>query len=267
MNIVLPGILASLLYLASATLQVMSLRHGTSQRTLVLTLGSIGLILHGASLVQQIYTQAGVNLALLPMISLMFLSVGAMVILSSLRRPIENLLIVPFPLAAVAIVASLIFKDTYAPLATLSHGFVAHIILSIIAYSLLTIAALQALLLAFGDYELRHRRLAVMRALPPLQTMEGLLFELLWGGLIFLSASIGTGFFYLGNREAMAPGLMHHTIITLGAWVVFAVLLWGRYQLGWRGQIASRWTLAGFALLVLGYFGSKFVLEVVLGRI
>ena len=89
--------------------------------------------------------------------------------------------------------------------------------------------------------------------------------SLLAAGLLFLTLSIATGFVFLDDLSG--PGLVHHTVITMAAWVVFAVLLWGRHQLGWRGAIASRWTLSGFVLLVLGYFGSKLVLEVILGRI
>jgi ABC-type uncharacterized transport system permease subunit len=131
---------------------------------------------------------------------------------------------------------------------------------------LLAIAAFQAALLSIGDYELKNRKLAVLRRMPPLQTMESLLFELLWVGLIFLSFSIASGFIFLDDSADNRGGLIHHTMITLIAWLVFATLLWGRYKLGWRGSLASRWALAGFGLLLIGYFGSKLVLEVILGR-
>ncbi|MBT7369129.1 MAG: cytochrome c biogenesis protein CcsA, partial [Gammaproteobacteria bacterium] len=88
--------------------------------------------------------------------------------------------------------------------------------------------------------------------------------EMIGWGLIFLSLSIGTGFVFI--KDTSLPGLMHHMVITFSAWVVFSVLMWGRFQLGWRGAIASRWTLSGFVLLALGYFGSKIVLEIILGR-
>jgi ABC-type uncharacterized transport system permease subunit len=140
------------------------------------------------------------------------------------------------------------------------------VVLSIIAYSLITIAAFQAIFLSFGDYELKHRNLGVLKNLPPLQTLESLLFEMLWVGLVFLSLSIVSGFVFF-DEISSRPGLIHHTIITLAAWVVFAVLLWGRYRLGWRGAVASRWTLAGFVLLAFGYFGTKFVLQMILGRV
>ena len=105
--------------------------------------------------------------------------------------------------------------------------------------------------------------MTTLRYLPSLQTMESLLFELLWAGLVFLSLSILSGFIFF---EQMSRGLIHHTSITLIAWVVFSILLWGRYRMGWRGATASRWTLSGFALLLVGYFGSKLVMEIFLAQ-
>jgi ABC-type uncharacterized transport system permease subunit len=92
-----------------------------------------------------------------------------------------------------------------------------------------------------------------------------MLFRSIWAGLSLLTLSIASGFLFLENADI--PGLVHHTVITAAAWVIFVILLWGRYYLGWRGVLASRWTLAGFILLVLGYFGSKFVIELILHRI
>ena len=60
--------------------------------------------------------------------------------------------------------------------------------------------------------------------------------------------------------------LVHKTVLTIIAWILFSILLWGRHQLGWRSQTAVRFTLAGFAMLMLAYFGSKMVLELVLQR-
>lgn len=268
MNMVVPGILASLFYLASAGLQLAGIkREIPRKRHLVIGMGTLAVLLHGYFSYQEIFTETGINMGFLPMASLIALAIAGLILLSSLRRPVENLAIVLFPMAALCISLSLSLPDSYTLRAQVGHGIVIHIILSVIAYGFLTIATLQAMLLSFGDYELRNRKLGVMRHLPPLQTMDGLLFELLWVGLTFLTLSIVTGFIFLKDQATAIPGLVHHMVITLAAWLVFAVLLWGRYKLGWRGAIASRWTLSGFALLALGYFGSKLVLEVVLGRV
>lgn len=138
-----------------------------------------------------------------------------------------------------------------------------HILLSILAYGILTIAAFQATLLAIQDYQLKHKHpTRFIRTFPPLQTMERLLFQFLLSGEILLTVALVSGFIYLDNM--FAQNVAHKTLLSCLAWVVFGILLWGRYFRGWRGSNAIRWTLAGFLLLMLAYFGSKLVREFVL---
>jgi len=140
-----------------------------------------------------------------------------------------------------------------------------HVVVSILAYAMLTLATIQALVLALQDRNLRsHHPGGLMRALPPLQTMESLLFEMIGLGFILLTFSLLSGFIYLDDM--FAQHVAHKTLLSLIAWIVFAALLWGRYRFGWRGTTAIRWTLSGFVLLMLAYFGSKAILELVLQR-
>lgn len=266
MNPALTGGLACSLYLASAAIQLFggSLQLG-QRRIMVGSTALIAVILHALFSYQEIYTPLGIDIGIYSMASLTSLAIALIVLTSSIRRPVDNLLVLLFPLATVTVLLALFKESSYTPRSDINDGIVAHILLSVAAYGLLTVAAFQAMLLSFGDYELKHRNLGVLKHLPPLQTMESLMFEMIWAGLVFLSLSIGTGFAFLRKGESQ-DGLIHHTTITLAAWVVFVTLLWGRRQLGWRGAVASRWTLAGFALLVIGYFGSKLVLEIILGR-
>ncbi len=265
MNPLLPGIIASILYLASAGFQLLGLKKPvTSGDTIVRISALFAVLFHAMTVYLDLYGSYGINLGLYSMLSLMAVSISAIVLISNFRRPLANLFIVIFPVAAVSLLLQLALESPPGQKTEVTTGILIHVALSVIAYSLLTISALQAALLSFGDYELKHRKLGVLQHLPPLQTMEALLFEMLWVGLIFLSLSIGSGFLFV--EDIHLPGLIHHTVITLAAWCVFAVLLWGRYQLGWRGAIASRWALTGFVLLAIGYFGSKLVLEVILGR-
>jgi ABC-type uncharacterized transport system permease subunit len=141
----------------------------------------------------------------------------------------------------------------------------AHILLSILAYSVLSIGALQAVLLAVQEKHLREKRPGgFIRALPPLQTMETLLFRMIGAGFILLSLALVSGALFV--QDLFAQHLVHKTVLSIVAWAVFAILLWGRQRFGWRGRTAIRWTLSGFFSLMLAYFGSKWVLEVVLGR-
>lgn len=259
------GALASVCYLIAAGLQARIVLQGANHARLVKILGGVAVFGHAIATWQVFYSEAGFNLGVFPMLSVMALSIVAMVLISSFRRPVDNLFIVLFPVAFCTVVLELATTEDLTPRADISAGILGHIVLSIAAYSLLTIAAAQALLLSFGDNMLRGHHLKILKNMPPLQTMEQLMFELLSSGLIFLTLSIATGFIWL--KDMSGPGLVHHTVITLLAWGVFAILIWGRYQLGWRGAQASRWTLTGFVLLAMGYFGSKVVLEVILGRV
>ena len=131
--------------------------------------------------------------------------------------------------------------------------------------SIEAMAAAQAVLLAVQDRHLHGRRPGgFVRALPPLTTMEALLFQMIGGGFVALSFALSSGILFLD--DIFAQHLVHKTILSILTWLVFGVLLFGRWRYGWRGSLAVRMTLAGVALLVLSYFGTKLVLEVILGR-
>ena len=134
-----------------------------------------------------------------------------------------------------------------------------------VAFGLLSIAAVYALFAAIIDHFLRHHHLnPFVRALPALEVLEGLLFRLIGTGFIVLTVSLASGIMFI--NDIFAQHLVHKTILSITAWLVFGLLLWGRWKFGWRGRVAVRMTLAGIVLLLLSYFGSKLVLEVFLGR-
>ncbi len=137
--------------------------------------------------------------------------------------------------------------------------------LTALAFAVLAIAAVQAVLVGLQNQALRHHHIrGIVQSLPPLTTMERVLFELVWAGIVLLTLAIISGLIFLDNL--FAQHLVHKTVLSLGAWVIFTTLLVGRYRFGWRGMRAVRWTLGGCALLLLAYFGSKFVLEILLNR-
>jgi ABC-type uncharacterized transport system permease subunit len=104
----------------------------------------------------------------------------------------------------------------------------------------------------------------LVRNLPALDVLEGLLFQLITAGFIVLTVSLATGLVFV--NDLFAQHLVHKTVLSIFAWLVFGTLLWGRQFRGWRGRVAVRLTLAGIGLLLLSYFGSKLVLEVLLGQ-
>ncbi|WP_459615824.1 cytochrome C assembly family protein [Bordetella sp. 2513F-2] len=150
-----------------------------------------------------------------------------------------------------------------------------HLVLALAAYGLITIAALQAVLMALLDRHL-HRPLEapaersivsrVLDAQPPLLVQEQLLFRLIWVGFVVLTLAVGSGSVASLALTGLVLPFDHKTVFTLLSWITFGVLLLGRHIRGWRGRVALRWTLTGFAFLILAYTGSRFVLEVILHR-
>jgi len=230
-----------------------------------LALGALAALLHALVLYQVVLTPAGLNLGFFNALSLIAWVIAVIILVASLGKPLENLALLGLPLTAATLVLALLFpSDRLVPLDR-GFGFDLHLLLAIVAYSLVSVAAVQALLLAYQDRQLRRKRLGgVVRALPPLQTMEALLFQLIAAGFFVLSLAIVSGAMFVENL--FAQHVAHKTILSIIAWLILAVLLWGRRRFGWRGRVAIRWSLGGFLALMLAYFGSKFVLELILRR-
>lgn len=272
------GLIAVLLYLTGYFLQSRQLslgsesvgrtqlQHGAPETSpdnrTVMVLGLLAVLAHGLSAYNLIHASDGYHFGIVQISTLISASMSLLVILSSYNKPLGNLILGLFPLAILSIILSLSVESQF-PAQAITAGIAAHILLSILAYSFFTIAALQAIFLAFQNHQLKHHHLSsVIKRFPSIQDMESFLFQLLWTGQILLSLGIVVGFLYID--DIWAEGLLHKTFFSLLAWLVFAVLLGGRYQMGWRGKTAIRGTLSGVGLLILGFYGSKFVLEYIL---
>lgn len=264
MNALLAGLFSVAIYTIANALLGRQLRHRTPiQPGPILALGGVAFSLQLLSLHHLIHTGNGFDLSLFHVLSLVSWLGAGVSILFSLYRPVISLTLIAFPLAVLSQLLSLFVDVPYTPLANLPPGAEAHILLSILAYSLLTAATGLAVLLGWQNGRLKEKRpLLPLRFLPPVQTLEHLLFETIAIGFVLLSLAIASGFIYLDN--IFAQHLVHKTILSMAAWLVFAALLAGRYFLGWRGRTAIRWTVSGFVLLVMAFYGSKFVLELVL---
>lgn len=186
--------------------------------------------------------------------------------------PLRGLLPLALPCAAGMLLLPLVFPGNEVA-AQRSLGFRLHLLAAICAYSLLTIAALHAMLMAAMDRELHRGRNGgasepspLFRQMPSLLAMERLLFRLIIAGFVLLTFTVASGLLFSEALFGQALRFEHKTVFALASWAVFAGLLTGRSIFGWRGRLALRWTLAGFAMLVLAYVGSRFVLEVILQR-
>lgn len=250
-----------LLGLRLATVQFPAGRH----RTAVAATAIAAVCTHGALLYQAVITDAGLSLGFFNATSLTAWVIALFLLVATLSKPVDNLGIFVLPLAAFTIVMTLLYPSDRVRLEETNFGVEVHIVLSILAASLIIIAAFQAMLLAYQERHLRQKRPGrLISRLPPMQTQESLLFQMIGLGFFLLSLSLVSGMMFL--RDMFAQHLVHKTILSIFAWLVFAVLLWGRWRYGWRGRKAIRWSLAGVFTLLLAYFGSKLVLELVLGR-
>ncbi len=248
------------LYAASA---VGLAAHGASRRWPGF-IALVALLLHAVAVREDLVVDGAIYFAFAASLSLFMWQCAMLTWLFTLIRPIGHLGVIIYPLAGAS--AALTWLPASPPTSSFGGGWPLglHVLLSLLAYGLLTIAALQALALLMQDRGLRqHQGPAWAKHLPALETMEQVLFQLMAMGLFLLSLSLLSGLIFV--EDLFAQHLLHKTVLSLCAWIVFATLLWGRWQFGWRGRKAINWTLGGYASLLLAYFGSKWVLEALLG--
>jgi ABC-type uncharacterized transport system permease subunit len=270
MNLFIIAMAAILLYLAAtAWLGYRFISPGLNIQRVdgrLLLISCPALFLHALVLYQSVFTDIGMNMGFYNALSLMSWLVALLIILTTLIKPIENLAMVVLPITALALFLEFILPSERIISSSTNFGLDIHIILSVSAYSLLTIAALQSIVLAVQERQLRAKHpVRVMRILPPMQTMEDLLVQFLWVGFFLLSLGLATGLMFV--YDILGQHLTHKTVLSILAWLIFGLVLFGRWAWGWRGKHLVRWTLGGFTLLVLAYFGSKFVSELILERV
>ena len=261
------ALLAVTLYLSCTVLLMMRLRGSNTaailSKPVILVPGFLGLGAHLYTLSTSMMSPIGINIGFFTALSLVCAFIAMFTLVSALRHPIEILGIIVLPIAALTMAADLATSSVHLLPPGSPGGLIFHVVSSIIAYSILGLAALLAIVLSIQNRFLhRHQPGGLIRLLPPLKTMESLLFDAIIIGFICLSVSLISGMVFL--EDMFAQHLAHKTILSILAWLVFATLLIGRWLFGWRGLTAIRWTLVGFVSLMLAYFGSKFVLELIL---
>lgn len=235
------------------------------------------LALHGWLLAAELFLAPELRFGFAPALSVMLWLAVAIYWIESLFLRLDGIEPLILPLAALAAPLPLMFPglDRDANAATLA--FKLHIVVAMLAYSLFTIAMLQAVLMAVVERRLHHARrdaghgasgplAGPLSRVPPLLTLERLLFHTIAAAFALLTLTLATGVAFSETLFGRAMPFNHKTLFAIVSWLTFALLLAGRWLRGWRGRTALRWTLAGFTFLLLAYVGSRFVLEVVLGR-
>lgn len=256
-------IAAFVLYFGAATLLAAPLTGcQRAPRTLGLTLAVLAVLLHAGVLLGM--HGGALDLHFFGALSLVACVVAILTLVVNAKRSVGALGVIVFPLAALFLAIDVFAAPVTAPL-PMDWPIKLHVTLALLAFSVLAIAALLAILLAVQERALRTRQVARwLRALPPLTQTEGLMFRLIAVGFTLLTVALIIGTMFINNIRAQH--LVHTTVLSVAAWLVFGALLWGRRYRGWRGTRAVNLTLIGMAVLVLAFFGSKFVLEVILQR-
>jgi ABC-type uncharacterized transport system permease subunit len=218
------------------------------------------LALHAAALSGQLLQGGALHIGVSEALSLFAWQTALLLWIFSWREPVAVNGLLIYPLSGVFAACAAAWPSPIADVDPLSWKVSLHVLISLLAAGVLTLAAVQAVALAIQERLLRNHAIASRSGhLPPLQLMERLLFQMVGVGFGLLSLTLLTGFWFIDDW--LAQHLAHKTVLSIIAWVVFGVLLWGRWRHGWRGRIATRWALSGYGLLILAYFGTKVILE------
>lgn len=265
-------VLAAVLYLAAAAILITPLVRGrkredaTRLRALTGWLALVGLAAHSIVLQQTLFLDSALNLSIVSVGSLTSWTAVLMVLVASLTRPLENLGTAVLPVAALLVFLSWMLPGEPVLSRPMTGAQSTHIIVSLLAYSLMFLAALQSVLLILQERHLRkHQPGGFVRALPDMETMEYLMFSMIHAGLGLLTLTVISGVFFSELLFGKPLQMTHHIVLSITSWLVFTVLVLGRWRFGWRGRTAASLTMVGFVLLMLAYFGSKFVFEVLRG--
>ena len=225
------------------------------------------LILHGMTLAGEIFPGDAMRFGFSVALSMILWLAIALYWIESFYARMDGLQMLGLPLAALCVLLPPIFPGQHLLANAGSTVFRAHFLMAMLAYSLFTLAALHAVLMAVAEKRLHRGRLSpLLSGLPPLLTMEALLFRLIHIAFFLLSLTLASGILFSETLFGKPLPFNHKTVFAFTSWLIFAALLTGRHLRGWRGRTALRWTLAGFGALLLAYVGSRFVLEVILGR-
>jgi len=227
------------------------------------------LLLHGTLLYRTMFGGAALDLSLGVAFSLILWVTALIYWVGSFRLDLGALRTFILLMAGVSVIALYFLPSGK----TVSYGgllaFRVHIVIALLAYGLFTIAALHAFLMALLERRLRSGEVPpLLQGLPPLLSMESLLFRMLWVAFALLTLTLVSGVFFseVLFERALTRADGHKFLFAFIAWLIFAALLAGRHVYGWRGRKAVRWTLTGFGMLLLAYFGTKVVLELILHR-
>ncbi|HXW66171.1 MAG TPA: cytochrome c biogenesis protein CcsA [Burkholderiaceae bacterium] len=242
--------------------------------SLVGLLLAVAVVGHATLLVQDVFGTGGLRFGFSQALSATFVIACGLLWIEGFFVSLVGLYALLTPLAAITLLLPLVFHGVALAAEGSSLALRVHLAVSVLAYSLFTVAALHSVLMTSIDRYL-HQPLRdssgalgpLLSRMPSLLALESLLFRQLAAGFVLLTASLASGIIFSEELFGRPLRFDHKTLFAIIAWCVFAGLLVGRYAFGWRGRVAQRWLFVGFLMLLLAYIGSRFVFEVVLGRV
>jgi ABC-type uncharacterized transport system permease subunit len=242
------------------------------------------LVLHGVACYQDIFTPEGIVFGFAQALSLMAWVAITLYWIEGWFFTLNGMLPLILGLAMIFSFLPVVFSGAIiSTKAVHSPGFKLHFITANIAYGIMFLAALQAILMTMQDRSLRSkqqqdtsswmgifvfgRSSRLLEQLPPLLIMERVMFNIIGIGFCLLTIAVFSGIFFSQSLFGRPLIIDHKTIFALLSWAMFGGLLHAHWRVGLRGAEASKWVLGSFAVLVLAYIGSRFVLEVILHRL
>ena len=241
--------------------------HGTVPHAARNWLLPIALVLHAYAIFRAIATPTGLDLSFANALSLVAGLAVLVAWASGLLRTLPGVAAVVLPVAALCALGPASGESAHRFAYADEFWATIHISVALLAYALFVVAALQALVLI--GLEARLRRGLPLESdggAPPLLMLERFMFRLVGLGFILLTVTLVSGLLFSEEIFGRPLTFTHKNVFSVAGWLTFAILLFARWRYGWRGRRALRWILAGTLLLVLGYLGSKFVMEVLLRR-
>ncbi|WP_197337603.1 inner membrane protein YpjD [Ralstonia solanacearum] len=233
------------------------------------------LVVHGVLLHETIFPATSMKFGFAYALSAMlWLGVGIYWI-ESLFFSLAGLGLLVMPVALIGSLLPLAFPGTQILGYAASPLFKLHFAIANVAYGLFTLAAFHAILMLAAERRLHTINRPAesgwlgrwLDLLPPLLTLEKLLFRLIGAGFVLLTLTIVSGMLFSEQLFGRAFHIDHKTVFAILSWAMFGGILIGRRFYGWRGRMALRWVMMAFATLMLAYVGSRFVLEVILHRV
>lgn len=265
-------VFAAVLYLSAAYGIYKTLQHSEPQSSFwIRPVICAGLLIQAYLIFEALFIHGVPHFGMALALSITMFTCTLILLVESLFSKIGAMLVFVLPLSAACMILPIILPGSELGPETATFAFRMHLLLAILAYSLMTMALLQALLLAASRNQIKSKdivtkkdgKVSLLENMPSLVQMENLLFRLIWIGFILLTIAIGFGAFYSQEIHSQAFRFDHKTVATCVAWVIFGILLLGHHFYGWRGKFAARWVVIGFCVLMAAYIGIRFVFEIV----